>query len=294
MLNPVPHSAYPGLEPDNNALWKTLLQQVFEPLEITATDDATSALPWVDQQGSGLHVPATQNTGALILRGAEYGRRLFNAGDIRTVTALRPLIAWAHARQDACANAVWAERSRIKQDLQDDLAPRLYAQILRAPDLREAASSRSALAEVRLLVDQLETPSTGLKEALQQWREQIDDLCDLASLALHWQQPEHLPDLLLGVQAQANPLRILREAVSNATIHARPTYIEVAIRLELPEITLTLQHDGVGAAPQSWQPGRGLLNMQARARQLSGEIRWSQPQPLMAKMQARLRLEGTQ
>lgn len=185
------------------------------------------------------------------------------------------------------------EWARVKRDLEDDLAPRLYSQILRAPDENAAAGARAALAEVRLIIDQLGAADAAITDTLSQWHAQAENLCEPGQIALHWHQPPRLPAHMLSTQSQGNPLRILREVFTNAFAHAHPTYMEVAIELKMPEIVLTIAHDGVDHAPDTWEKGRGLLNIEARAKQLSGEVRWNQQEQGKVTMRARLILEIT-
>lgn len=183
------------------------------------------------------------------------------------------------------------QHQQIKRDLEDDLAPRLYAEILRATDEQAAARARAALNEVRLIIDHLDASGAGLLETINLWRDQVVDLCELAHVPVRWALTPTPVDIRLSPQSQGNPLRILREAVTNALQHAAPTYMEVAVTLDLPDITLSVSHDGVRQAPQSWEKGRGLLNIEARAKQLSGEVVWSQTKPGKVKMLVRLVLE---
>lgn len=280
----------PARRGDVDMLWQSLLQQLFNPLELH--NNATpSGNVGVSRDGSTLYVPATEHTQALEMRWAGRGARLFDDADISTTKALLPLVAWTRDLRAAWVSGAVAERARIKRDLEDDLAPRLYSQILRAPQPSVATGARSALSEVRLLIDQLGTDALHLTEALDEWRAQIQDLCEIAGLPLRWQQPVTLPVIRIDAQWRANPLRILREAVTNAIDHAHPTYMEVAITLDFPDIKLSVVHDGVSGAPESWEQGRGLLNIQARARQLDGEVKWTQPQTGSVTMQVRLCLE---
>ena len=280
----------PKASSDTDVLWKTLLQKLFEPLELHP-DTAPMQQVEVSRDGSTLCIPATAYTSGYALRWPERGARLFDEADIGTTITLLPLIESARDLRAAWEHGAVNERARIKRDLEDDLAPRLYGQILRAPSADAAASTRATLAEVRLVIDQLGTQNAGFAETLSGWRDQIQDLCEISQVPLRWYQPSELPKIRLDPQWQGNPLRILREAVTNGIDHARPTYMEVAISLDLPEIIISVKHDGADRAPESWEKGRGILNIEARAKQLSGVVQWSQSEPGSVKMQARLALE---
>jgi signal transduction histidine kinase len=65
---------------------------------------------------------------------------------------------------------------------------------------------------------------------------------------------------------------VLREALSNVARHARAGRVEVEIKVA-DAVTLSVADDGIGLPPGArHQGGRGMVNMEARARALGG--RW--------------------
>ncbi|MES1944630.1 sensor histidine kinase [Salinisphaera sp. PC39] len=280
----------PRHESGRDALWRGLLERAFSPMEIRRERDSSARIR-VSADGSTLWTPAEDGLPGYSLRWPDRGARLFDDADLRLVETLLPLTAYASDLRGAWEAGAAAERARIKTDLEDDLAARLYEQILRAGSDEIADAARGALAEVRLLIDQLDAGRRPAAEAIDDWRAQIADLCEQGGVALAWRQYGEMPARDLGPQARANPLRILREALANALAHSRPTHIEVAVATGGDDIGLTMEYDSDAEAPSRWEVGRGLLNMQARARQLGGELRWSQPEPGRIRLECRLRLE---
>jgi signal transduction histidine kinase len=68
-------------------------------------------------------------------------------------------------------------------------------------------------------------------------------------------------------------LRIAQEALTNVLKHAHATRVRVALRHRGPGLELEVEDDGRTPVPTTVRVGgRGLANMQARARQLGGAL----------------------
>jgi len=67
--------------------------------------------------------------------------------------------------------------------------------------------------------------------------------------------------------------RLAREAVHNATKHARPRRIVVRLSIDEGRGCLEIEDDGIGMADgNGWKPGLGLTMMLSRARMIGGEL----------------------
>ena len=73
--------------------------------------------------------------------------------------------------------------------------------------------------------------------------------------------------------------RVLRELVSNALAHAQASTVQVEIRLERGNLSLSVSDDGVGRQPQTWSHGLGLGGVRKRVKQLGGDVVWRENQP---------------
>ncbi|MBL8952966.1 MAG: hypothetical protein JNK82_19470 [Myxococcaceae bacterium] len=67
-------------------------------------------------------------------------------------------------------------------------------------------------------------------------------------------------------------LRIFREALTNVVKHAGESAVEVEVEVTASGFVLGVHNDGRGASAESAGGGRGLGNMEARARELGGEL----------------------
>jgi signal transduction histidine kinase len=78
----------------------------------------------------------------------------------------------------------------------------------------------------------------------------------------------------LPLQIQQDFLRIAQEAISNALRHAKPTVINVNLRLESTNLLLEIRDNGSGIDSTRLEDGEGLGlgNMRDRAKTLGAEL----------------------
>ena len=176
------------------------------------------------------------------------------------------------------------ERRRLRRDLHDGLGPTLTGMALaadagtnfldenpaRTRDLLGSLrrDARSALADVRRLVDNLTPPALGelgLLGALEKRAEQLRGRSDGTSLDVRLVVPYELPVLPADVEVAA--YRIATEALVNVARHAVATTAVIEVRCDG---TLDLVVTDDGASHATWSPGVGLESMRERAAEVGG------------------------
>lgn len=177
------------------------------------------------------------------------------------------------------------ERQRLARDLHEDIGARMLQQLHSDPDPDSEARTRRALYELRALIDTLDDRPFDLVECVDQWRAQLQDLCEAHSLRLRFDVVTALPVLALRGGVRSNPLRILSEFVDNAARHACPSCIDIAVAVCASQLHLVARHDGATSAPATWPGGRGLRNMQLRAEDLGGSLQWRTTGPDIVEME---------
>jgi signal transduction histidine kinase len=177
------------------------------------------------------------------------------------------------------------ERRRLRRDLHDGLGPALAAVGLKLgsaaarihdPDTRALVEearleTRSAIADIRRLVDDLRPPAldeVGLMGALRQQAQRFSRPAgaDGPALVVTLDGPEAAPPLPAAVEVAA--LRITTEALTNVVKHARATRAVVTVELD-GGLLLSVQDNGcgpVGSGPR----GVGWDSMRERAAELGG------------------------
>jgi len=189
---------------------------------------------------------------------------------------------WQQIAALRTAQAAQEERRRIASDLHDDLGAQLltiaHTSQSGGPPERIAAMARQALEDMRLSVRGMKGHATPAQEAVADWRAETVTRLSEAGLQPLWTADELPPELLLPARTHLQLTRILREAVSNAIHHSGGRHCAVRIGFDGSTLTLEVQDDGRGMAPDSGgQRGHGLPNIERRVRLLGGEHRFSAP-----------------
>jgi signal transduction histidine kinase len=195
-------------------------------------------------------------------------------------------IAIDHARLHGRVRelALLEDRDRIARDLHDTVIQRLFA-------LGLSLQGAARLAQRPEVGERIEEAVDELDSVIRQIRGTIFALEDRAPvggvrrevLALTKQMGEVLGfqptvgfdgpvDTLVPDDATAHLLATLREALTNVARHAEASKVDVRLSAD-HDIALEVVDDGVGPPAQRRPGGKGLANMEERARALSGVVR---------------------
>jgi signal transduction histidine kinase len=164
------------------------------------------------------------------------------------------------------------ERERIYHDLHDDLGAKLLGLVHSASTPQQADQARALLQDLRDTVSRSRgTPGT-LGDVLADIRSEARQRLAAAQIELNWHEAGELPDPPLRSEHSLHLHRIVREAISNTIRHAQAASLRVRVACRGSELLLELTDDG----HRSPGDGRGTQGMRQRARQLDGDIRWTQ------------------
>lgn len=254
--------------PQRSESWRALLQDLYQPLDIGPVDSAAPA-PEIADEGLVLHVPAIADCSALALRYAHQGRGLFTQRDRALAEQIMNLMTHIEESRTAYDRGASAERTRIAQDIHDNIG----AQLLRAlhSDLaeRKDAMIRDTLADLRDVINNAQSPDLPLAVTLADLRAETADRLSPHGISLVW-QVEAGEDVVLET-SRVHALRaLIREAASNTIKYARAQTVTVSVRTGEGSLELSVEDDGVGFAVDSVRLGHGLANMKARAESLGG------------------------
>ncbi|TCC55124.1 two-component sensor histidine kinase [Kribbella pittospori] len=233
--------------------------------------------------------------------------------DVLALVAV-PLAAAVHATRlstelqssrEKLVSAREEERRRIRRDLHDGLGPTLTgvaftadaaanlvsADPVKAADLLATlrADTRTAIADVRRLVDNLRPPALdelGLVGALRQRADQLSFRADGAFVHVEV-SADGLPALPAALEVAA--YRIATEALNNVVKHSHATSAVLALRCG-PDLEVEVTDNGPPNG--AWRPGVGLQAMHDRATELGGHVA-AGPTPTGGKVQAHFPLTPT-
>lgn len=268
------------------ALVTRLLRELFEPLEVIQLRDAIPSSRIVGN-GAGLIVPVPllgemnpEETGvrSLLIRHARKGERLFISEDARLTDRIVEQLHRAVAFDRAVEQGRSEERTRIAQDLHDDIGARLLTLMYQAPNPDIEDYIRHTLQDLKTLTRGLATQNHRLSDAAGEWKADMSQRLALAHCDLQWQL-EYDQDIELTMVQWSAMTRILRELVSNAIAHARASRVVVSIALFDDQLNLSVSDNGNGSAPATWPHGLGLGGVRKRVKQLSGTVEWLANEP---------------
>lgn len=170
------------------------------------------------------------------------------------------------------------ERTRLAQDLHDDIGARLLTLILRARDPALADELRETLRDLKSLTRGLSTVRMRLSEAAADWHIDATKRLNEADISLHWDLDTGA-DAALDAQQWQGLSRVLRELLSNAIAHAKPRSVRITGSLRDGWLKLSIDDDGCGRSPEHWAPGLGLSGVRRRVLDLGGTVKWQERAP---------------
>jgi signal transduction histidine kinase len=257
-----------------------LLGHVFEPLD-TSRLDGRLRHSRITHNGAVLLVPIPKLTatptpsveGIAVLRFAERGKRLFSLEDARLADRVVEQLMRALAHDRAVERGRSEERTRIAQDLHDDIGARLLTLMYKAPNKEMEDYVRHTLQDLKTLTRGLASRQQPLSLASAEWKTDIAHRLEAAGSELTWHF-EQDADMMLSVVQWSSLTRILRELVSNGIAHAKAHHIDVRGQLLQGAFTLVISDDGIGRDPARWSHGLGLGGIRKRVKLLGGTVVW--------------------
>lgn len=264
-----------------------LLRDLFEPLELVVVNQPL-AHARVAGQGSTLLVPVPDlesdpqgvnlASQTILVRFARRGRRLFNADDARLGDRIVEQLRRAVAFDKAVEQGRSEERTRIAQDLHDDIGARLLTLMYKAQSPEMEDYVRHTLQDLKTLTRGLAASSHSLSEAAAEWKADLGHRLGLAHIDLTWSL-ELQDDVALSVVQWSGLTRVLRELVNNVIAHARARHVQIKLSYSNEHLELRVADDGSGREPQRWSHGLGLGGVRKRVKQLGGEVEWTEIEP---------------
>jgi signal transduction histidine kinase len=182
---------------------------------------------------------------------------------------------------DSVASAIAGERRRIAQDLHDGVCSQLVS-ILATLDTHAPQQQAVALAleqclvDLKIMVDVIDDADDSLIDALGRLRYRVQRGLDTLGIKMRWTVDVYGPLQNLHGETAKQVLRITQECLSNVMRHSHASAVEV-ICSYLPAnnfMLLEVRDNGSGIpSREAGRPGgKGLENMQKRARSLGGHL----------------------
>lgn len=201
----------------------------------------------------------------------------FSAALRQAETLARTLGASSASDEVASNEIVVRERERIMRDMHDGVGGHLVSSLailrnrnIEDPDLEELLNQ--ALVDLRLMIDSLEDADGDLGGAIGMLRGRMDRTLAAAGVETRWL----IDDVRLDGRGPTDTLQILRilqEALTNVVKHAQARHIVVRAEMASDRLArFVVSDDGKGFDVGHASGGRGLANMQLRARRIGAEL----------------------
>lgn len=264
--------AFGASDRTRNQRWRTLLDRLFEPLEIVE-DGLFDGEPEIRQDGVEMRLPALTGHPGLTLRYPWRGRALFSPRHLETARRLIELMAHAEKSRRAYDLGVAEERSRIARDMHDNIGAQLLCALHSGDRDRKDLMIRETLTDLRDIINNAATPGIDLDETLAELRVETAERLSAVGIGLDWSnQIDQAPDL--STPATHGLRSIIREAVSNVMRHSGASRLSLALRRAGGMASLEISDNGHGFDPASVTSGNGLSNMQSRTAGLGGQLEY--------------------
>lgn len=257
---------------DRVQAWERLLTDTFAPLQITSVAAGGAQAAAIIDEGRQLAVPATDGLPAALLHDRDRGRALFTPADAAMVEEMRGLIAYLGEARSAYDRGVTTERTRIAQDIHDNIGAQLLTALHAPGGERKNELIRETIGDLRDVIRNADAEAQSLEAVLADLRIETADRVELAGLTLEWHgddPPTTSPpprDALRALRA------LVREAVSNALRHAEAARITITVTFDPQSLTLEIADDGKGFDAAMVREGHGLGNMRGRIAQVGGSF----------------------
>jgi signal transduction histidine kinase/ligand-binding sensor domain-containing protein len=185
-------------------------------------------------------------------------------------------------------------RTRIATDLHDDIGASLSRISMLSEIVKhqngitnpESAKRLTRIAsEARGLVDSMSDIVWAINPRRDSIENVVDRVCSFAADTLgsknvHWtvKTPSELKHLRLSAEQKRNLYLIFKEAINNSARHSNCQNASLKIHLERGKLIAEIFDDGKGFATENQtnensRGGRGLENMQTRAKEIGGQLR---------------------
>ena len=228
----------------------------------------------------------TESSGSLIRN--SQGDALYFVGEVLDVTKRKEAEETIASVNRRLVEAQEAERARIARDLHDDVNQRIALAATDIEKLKQDPPNSTAELQQRLseVWQQLIAVSTGVQSISHQLHSpQLEYLGIVAAIRSFCREFASRTNVEIDFRNDEIPnnlshdislclLRIVQEALQNATKHSQVRHFEVILTSSGDQLHLTVSDRGIGfdADNPSAQTGLGLISMRERVRLVNGAI----------------------
>lgn len=251
--------------------WQQILHATFNPLVIEISP-LPVAEPTLDKDGLALRVPSVGTIPSLEMGYARQGTSLFCPCDVSIVREMVKMLSYVMESKDAYDQGVQKERSRIAQDIHDNLGSQILGVMHCSNELRQKELLQGMLMDLRSIVSDAHQCGQETTNALANLRFELGERLTSCGIKLDWQVDNALETASLPPQLLSALGPLLRETTGNVIKHASANKVEVKLNLEADHLNIQVVDNGSGFDAAAQNNGHGLNNMRQRIERLSGTM----------------------
>lgn len=233
------------------------LRAVFRPLEIRVVPQSLQEHR-IARGGDLMQLALGERSSIEIVHPAE-GRRLFRDNDLQVAGLVLSLDELVYRSRAAHAEGRLAgtleERSRIRQDLHDDLGAKLL-RLLHRSGAENQPLVREAIRDLRQLLNTSLAATQDLHTVVRGWQDEAAERCRDHDVVLDWSE-----DIGGGTLSETRSRHLemaLRESLSNALRHLQTPEIRVQCIQQGGSLSLQIENDAQTEAEPVVAEGNGL------------------------------------
>jgi signal transduction histidine kinase len=190
-----------------------------------------------------------------------------------------------HLERDA---ALHCERSRIAQDVHDDLGASLtqiailsevaqrdwtHSETARAHVAKISATARTVVDNLSELVWATNPRNDTLDNFVSYLREFAARFFENASILCRLDFPQSVPDLPLAAELRRSLFLVVKEALHNVLQHSRASQVQITVAFPRSHLSISIRDNGRGFEPQSIaSSSNGLRNIRQRVERAGGTV----------------------
>lgn len=170
-----------------------------------------------------------------------------------------------------------SERSRIYQNIHDDVGAELLKLMYQLDNDEQRAQTKTIMNKLRQAVASTAHINIRAKQLINEIADEASARCIASGI-----------DFVFDISAESNPQltekqpihlqRAVRELINNCIKHSQAKQVKLIAQINDQKINITLTDDGVGLG-QQFQHGKGMKSLSKRINQAGGSIKWQTIQP---------------
>jgi signal transduction histidine kinase len=190
-------------------------------------------------------------------------------------------------------NALQQERSRIAQDLHDNIGANLAQIGLLTEQVENAMGdteemrtqldrifqvSHATAKELDTVVWAVDPSNDTLEEFARYVHGYAENYLGMAGVRCHFTSTESMPHIRLSASLRHHLLMVVKEALHNVVEHAGASVVTMDVGVTAGRLVIRIADDGAGLPSlESRNAGNGLQNMRKRAAEIGGTCEFSEP-----------------